>query len=464
MRKYIYPLLAILLLPLAATSCSDDEVTTELSENCYISAFSLGSLKRSIYGVTLAGQDSIYTITYSGALYPMTINHRTDSIVNLDSLPVRTQVDKVLPTVQFDGVLVWRKADITNLEDTTWNTYNSSDSIDFTEPLHFRVYSATGNSSRTYTVQVNVHQQEGDSTVWNAVEKKAPLSGMGRRKAVVWDGKLTLLAENGTGGVACVQHPLSPLGDWTVLSVTGADGGVPATLQVQGNQLYMSTTDGRILVSTDAQTWTAAPHPAMAGLRLAAATDDCLYALVAGGLYRSNGSAWTAETLDDDAANLPVDFVNSVFYEMKSGLQRLTLVGRRNASDTSATVWAKSWPTGGEAMAGWTYYTPNRADKYRCPMLDNLCVVPYDGGLQALGGRSRDGRYVAMDSIFHSADHGITWKTYEEEDMNVEPALRAAAQTAHYITVAVDEDNYLWVVVDEQVWRGRINRLGFLKD
>ena len=96
-------------------------------------------------------------------------------------------------------------------------------------------------------------------------------------------------------------------------------------------------------------------------------------------------------------------------------------------------------------------------------MLQNLCVVPYDDGFQALGGRSMDGTYEAMDSIRHSSDHGISWKTYDNDDMNVDKAIQNAAKTAQYITATVDEKNFLWIVIDNQVWRGRINRLGFLR-
>ena len=52
---------------------------------------------------------------------------------------------------------------------------------------------------------------------------------------------------------------------------------------------------------------------------------------------------------------------------------------------------------------------------------------------------------------------------YEEDDMKVDPALRTAAQGAQYLTAAVDDEKFLWVMVDNKVWRGRINRLGFLR-
>ncbi|MBQ8968389.1 MAG: hypothetical protein IJ064_01455 [Bacteroidaceae bacterium] len=464
MKRYTHWWLLALCLPLFISSCSDDEAVALPSENCYISSFTLGSLQRTIYGLTLAGNDSIYTSVFSGGAYPMTIDQRTGLIQNTDSLPVRTRVDRVLTTVVFDGVLAWRRADISQLEDTTWTTYSSADSLDLTSPLHFRVYAASGNSSRTYTVQLNVHQQDGDSTVWNRVPTASPLTGMGARKAVVWGGQLNILALDATGALCCVSRPLDTVGDWTTDIATGATQADPTTLQVQGDTLFLSTTDGRVLSSTDARTWATAPYTTRTGLRLVAASNSRLYALADGKMWSSAGGDWTEETLDSEPDCLPVDQLQSVSYTLRNGTPRVLLVGRRQPTDDYATLWAKAWEGEGETAAPWQYYVPNGADKFRCPMLENLCILPYDGGLQALGGRSRNGDFVAMADILHSADHGITWKKYEEDDMKVDPDLRAAAQTADYLTAAVDADNYLWVVVDTEVWRGRINRLGFLKN
>ena len=67
-KKHIYALLfALMALPFVLGSCkTDDDDATEASDVCYISKFSLGSLKRIIYGQTTAGMDSIYTTSFSG--------------------------------------------------------------------------------------------------------------------------------------------------------------------------------------------------------------------------------------------------------------------------------------------------------------------------------------------------------------------------------------------------------------
>lgn len=460
MRKYILFLLTVMVVPMLFISCADNEETVEYSEDCYIQSFSLGQLKRRIYGVTAEGMDSIYTTSFSGSSFIMSIDQRNLTIENMDSLPIRTQVDKVLATIGFEGLLVWRKADITNAEDTIWNTYSTTDSIDFSEPLHFRVYSASGLSHRTYKVKVNIHQQQGDSTVWDSIGRVESLSGMGARKAVEWNGQMVVLAENG-GKLTYLQHPKAAMGDWVAVTTTGTEGAMPETLQKQGSRLYVNTTEGVVLESKNAVDWVVAPHQAMQGLQLVAASDDYLYALAEGRLYRSNGGEWTEEQLDDDASLLPLVQINSAYYSLNNGMPRLILVGAQNETDSVATVWAKSWEKGAEDQAEWIYYTPNQADEYRLPMFSNLCIVPYDNGLQAFGGRAPKDDRAAMEVILHSQDHGITWKTYVNNDMQVDSRLQEDAQTAQCITAVADSDNFLWIFADDKVWRGRINRLGF---
>lgn len=464
MKKYIYPLfLATLVVPLLLMSCSKDDEEVEVTETCYISQFTLGSLKRSMYTKTKAGMDSIYTTTFAGTYFPMTIDQRALTIENLDSMPVRTRLDKVLTNVTFTGLLYWRPADLTNVEDTTWQTYSNTDSLDMTKPLHFRVISSSGLSGRTYTVKLNVHQQRGDSTTWHNLGAVEAMSQVKERKLLLFSEWMYIIGRKADGSMTCVRRLEKLTDDWTSLSVTGAEGGLPNTIQMKNDTLFMSTTDGRVLTSTDITNWTDSNLPKIPGLTLVGASEDYIYALCNQKLYRGNDTTWTEEPLDDSNENLPTEELNSTLRFLPDGSRILMLIGSRKPTDTAATVWSKRWAQDEETTETWMYYSPNEANKYPCPMLKSLCIEYYDGGLQALGGESRDGRYAAMDSIFHSSDYGVAWKTYEGNDMPVDDELRMQAQGATYFSTTIDRNNYLWVLMDDKLWRGRINRLGFLR-
>ncbi len=463
MKKYTYLLLLALAMPLVLASCLSDE-ETETDDYCYISGFTLGSMKRTLFTISTDGVDSAYTTTFAGSLFPMTIDQRALTIENKDSLPLRTVVNKVLTTISYEGGLIWRTTNPTD-EDTLWTTYSSSDSLDFTEPLDFACIATNGDSYRTYTVTLNVHKQKADSTIWNNLGEADALEGMGARRAICIDGQIRVLGEDGSGSLACAQHPMGTSGDWVTLQTSGTYGADVNTLQQQGSSFYLSTTGGEVLKSSDAVDWTSAGVPAEEGLQLVAASPSRLYALLDGKLMSSDGGPWQEESLDDDSQYLPSRQVYSFSYLLPDGQNRLMLVGARdNEEDLTCMVWAKTWDeTSEEPASTWMFYVPNGTDKRRCPVMEDLNVVAYDDGFLAFGGASRDGRYAAMDSVLYSRDHGITWKPYDDYDMDVDPLIQEAAQNAQYICSTVDDDQFLWLFVDKEVWRGRINRLGFLR-
>ncbi len=459
-KAYVYLLMALVVAPFVLGSCmTDEEDNTEYTDQCYISAFSLGNLKQRHFTKNSEGKDSVFYTTFVGGSFPMTINQRTDTIENLDSLPLHACVDRVLVTASYTTGLAWRKADLTGLEDTTWTVYNSEDSLDFTTPLHFVAIAANGVNKRQYVVKLNVHKQRGDTTVWSQQEQVPESYATTQRRAVVMDSKLLMLQNNADGQLQCAVRSTRSGAQWAMHNTTLSNA-LPTTLQKHGNTLFMSLQDGSVVQSTDGMAWSAAAYPRVDGLQLVAAGEGRLYAMCNGMLMSSDGGEWTQELLDDEADNLPEHEIQSNSYTMPNGQQRLLLVGQR---DGKTVIWAKAWDQNKEEQEVWMYYTPNGHNRYALPPLAGLNVLPYDGGFLALGGAARDGSQKAMQQGLLTPDHGLTWKSAESSGLNIDSAIQEAAQAARHIAVAVDDDNYLWVMVDGQVWRGRINRLGFLR-
>ncbi len=437
MKNYALLILAFVVAGTSLTACFDDD-DTSYDDYCYISAFSLGTLKRTLWTYDADGEDSTYSASFSGTLYPMTIDQRALTIQNLDSLPTRTKLDKVLATVEFEGVLAWRKAELTAEDDTTWTTYDSSDSLDMSEPLHFAVIAGNGNSYRTYTVKVNVHQEEGDSTVWSTVEDM-PAAGT---KAVVWSERLGVYTSD---VLTYISRPLDCNSEWVSSETTGAEGADVSTLRKTTDRLLMSTSAGQIIESTNALDWTEASYPQADGLMLVAATDEVVYALVGGQLMSSDGGDWVSQTLDESAAYLPNSQVHSFAYDMPNGTSRVMIVGSREGEDDeTCEVWATT--TGND----WMRYTPNAADKRRLPVMESLNVVSYDSGFLALGGATRNGVYAALDSVLYSADNGVTWVPYANDDMLIDSEMQEAAASAQTICAASDDESYFgWPSIGE---------------
>lgn len=154
------------------TSClnSDVEEVTYSSETS-ITSFSLGTLHVKRVGKDSKGEDSTYTDTISMANYPFTINQAMRTIENKDSLPVGTDISRVITNITADSnYILYGKITSKGAEakDTLWT---STDSINFSfapsEGLTFKVLAYSGVVGKAYHVKVNVHTQEPDSLQWN---------------------------------------------------------------------------------------------------------------------------------------------------------------------------------------------------------------------------------------------------------------------------------------------------------
>ena len=160
-------ILLLLTTALLASSCLNDNDSSSTNYNdAAISAFSIGTLKRTVHTTTKAGADSTYITTVTGSNYNFEIDQTTHRIFNTDSLPLGTNVSRVLTTITAynNGTILLK-----DMESDTLRYYQSSDSIDFTKPRKFHVYSYDGSGNTEYTVSVNVHQENPDAFVWTLV-------------------------------------------------------------------------------------------------------------------------------------------------------------------------------------------------------------------------------------------------------------------------------------------------------
>ena len=159
-KSFCWPLLLIVLAMLAI-SCSEDTTTVTTNDYCYIKSVTLGTVKRVITKRDRLGNFiSSTNAPFSGNTFAITIDQRTGTIENRDSLPYGSQLSAVIATITFEGAtLAYR----TKGTEDTWVGYNSIDSLDLTKPLELLLTNYDQQSSRTYTLNISVHKQEGDS-------------------------------------------------------------------------------------------------------------------------------------------------------------------------------------------------------------------------------------------------------------------------------------------------------------
>lgn len=438
--------MALVAMLAAACSGSSDVATTSSNDYCYIKSVTLGTVKRKTPSINTS---------YAAGTFLMTIDHRSLTIENRDSLPYGTLLDRVVVTIAFDGsVLTYREKG----SEAGWTAYSATDSLDLTRPLELHLTSNDNLSSRTYTLKVNVHKQEGDSISWEKLEGSDIFASMTDMKAITFEGKPLVVGKKEAGIVLAERSSAQQTGTWTETALAS----LPATTDVQTLRkcdgiLYVSTADGQIFTSSDARQWQQTGTTHSAGLTLVEKTDSYFYALSEGRMLCSvDATEWEEDLLDSPSNLLPTHGIRTLTMQQDNGNQRIIMLGEREDHDNSI-VWNKMWNENEkEPAARWTYFPVSPDNTIPCPILNYLNLIPYDGKCIALGGASTDGTIAALSQMYVSQDYGITWRP--STNMPLPAELNG---TEGCIAATVSIDNFIWIITKSQIWRGRLNKLGF---
>ena len=407
------------------TSClGDDNDDTVYTHDAGITSFSLGTLNNYVYVTSSTGSDSLVKTTVTGSNYKFFIDQLNHEIYNPDSLPYGTDVEHVICTIgsRSSGSVV-----IKNIDSDTLKYFNSNDSIDFSVPRTFFVYSNAGTDHAEYKISVNVHKEKPDDFQWTLVEDgtaTAPFNTDGYRRLIPF-GERMLTFE---GGNIYAASSWSERPQWNLLC---ADGTVQQLAGASSGRLFALSSTGSLIATTGSyDDWAA-------------------------------GITWVDEQVETaNAGNMPDQDVRlvSLHSNIDNSSCFLVLVGRNSrvsTTDDNVMVWGKVEEDGADGTdSEWFYYPQSVINKYPLPPLSNLQLVVYDDGILAFG-TTADGE---LSPLYFSRDNGITWP---ETTLLSLPEDFAPQGDAY--TMTVDSDNYLWLADGAQgkVWRGRLNRLGW---
>lgn len=448
MTRHFSSLAILAFAVLMLTSClgnDNDEVT--YYDDTAITAFQLGTVKVRHHTTAHDGvSDSVYTTTFAGTSYAFNIDQVNHTIYNPDSLPVGSDVSRVLASISAKNsgtvVMAYKAQDGSD----SLRYFSTADSLDFSKPVKARVYNMMRTAYREYTITVNVHQQNGDDFAWRQ-QSVDGLEQVGNRKLVAAGGTTYLFGVKDGQTVGYRRNGDS----WTALAVSPTlDADAYGNVIAKGSTL-VTLSGGNILSSTDGATWTTV-GAAGSITQLLGASPERLYALGGGGIMMStdNGASWTADTLDSDAGNLPAVDLNFVCRAstVNSGTYNLLLIGTR---ENETMAWSKVEENDANAeRQPWAFYNSDSYNRKTLPALNNLRVAGYGNGLVATGGN--------FSTVYYSPDFGLTWSA---EPTYALPML--FGRTDAEFALVRDADNYLYITRagSATVWHGRLNRLGW---
>ena len=417
------------------SSCLGDNDDTEIVyyDDTAITGLTLGTLKYT---------DKADTINASGC--KLQIDQYSGTITNApDSLPVGTN----LKEIKFASVYALNG----NVNNVYWKSavsdsitpFSMKDTLDFSQPRELYVFSSSGNFVKKYTVTIVAHKEIADTLIWNKFDIDNDIKNYTSVKTGICNNSLVVLGKTASG------TELKTLVDGSLKKMRSFSAN--ATMTTDGNTIYV-TDGGVIYSSSDAKNWNTVSADVKSVLGVCGKEMFALSNANKLMMSLDNGVSWKNDDIDDDARYIPSSDINFVSTATASNadVKRAFVIGNSSANSKKAEVWSKIVEDNTEKDQSWMYQKFNESNSYYLPRLSNLSVAAYDDNLFAIGGE--------CDKLYYSIDCGISWQQNKNFKLPKDFSATAAS-------IAVGDDYFIWIVCtgSGQVWKGRLNKMGWDK-
>lgn len=463
MKKYISWVGIFSMLFVFAACIGDDDETSYLTYNdTGITAFSLSAANQYLHTTGSQGQDSIYKKAVVVSDYVFYVDQENSLIYNPDSLPYGTDAKHIVLSISTKNS---GQIFLKNVANDSTFYYSATDSVDFSNPRTFQILSLSGNYYRNYTVKVNIHQQEGDDFNWHKLSTTSLFANMQAMKAFAAGGNVYLFGFDGTQTQLYQTSEDDGL-NW-LASNQLFDADAYKNVVTRGDDVFVLNA-GQILRMNAGQWTVMGSNSDVKQLVAASATE--LYAIGQDGkmmVSRNDGASWTTDAMDESNVLLPVNAISYSYQPLKTNddIDMVVMAGLRDETafpnDTTAVVWTKLVEYSDyHREYPWTYVDIADDNNYALPRLANLVIMSYDDGLLAMGGSGVGAcTKKGFDSFYYSQDGGITWKAPDY-------TLPADMNSSNVFTTIVDSQKYIWIICGQsgEIWRGRLNRMGWTKE
>ena len=441
--------MAALTLAAITVSCNDDDKFEYTASNdCIITAATLGTLVRTMHTTDSLGKDSTFKVSVTGSLYPMSIDQERKLIYNVDSLPLGTNIQKVtFTTINSIGSL-----SIKSLHTGNDTIFSISDSTDCSVPRTFTVHSPNGISKANYLMTVNVHKEAPDTMKWHKVATAvSEIKDLKNTRSFALNGALYLFGQkDGMTQLLSAQaddYLDGKVAQWTVSDLKTAVN--PQTIVRFNDVFYGVGAENQLISSVDGIAWENVATEFKAST-LVVAGSKMLIAMREGKFYSSeNAINWTADEVDSPAA-LPTDIATGACIASKidNTFESLIVVG---VKDGKNVVWKREIDLTGAETFPWVYLPASLSSSFNIADTHQTTLNVYDG-VTLMSGLTAENQ---LAPLYLSRDNGRTWKT----DLITTP--KGEAHDA--LAVTVDHNNFIWMFCGKsgEVWRGRLNRLGW---
>ena len=426
-----------------------------------------------------------------------TIDQVNSLIYNKDSMPFGTVIDfKVLVDIEFDNP--YGVNNFILIEATGDTVQTVTDSVDFSAPVMIIVTAYDGVIKKTYEAKLNVHQVNPDTLVWEKYADILPGKSFQEMKTIQYDDVFYMyVLENSV--YQLYRTDIRNMIDWEKLDLSGFPSHAKLSQMTRlADEWAVLSEEGVLYYSDNSRVWTPCdmdlnikavlgylPESKISGrkdvLCCIAETDSVLY-------YVTIDKQRTITKGNEVAESFPLSGFGQFHYETMY-YPRLVIAGGRDSKDMLSD---KAFATmDGLTWASLTYPLTTFLSR------EAAVTFYYDNNFFVIGGI--DGSGKALKDVNYSKDQGISWhntytvKVYVDETDDVDIVYEYDENADRYYynderayypmdkeymargfsSVFIDKNDFIWLFggkatqdtnVLNEIWRGRINRLGFDKD
>ena len=453
MKKVDWQLWIVGCWTLILSSClgtNDDNYDQWYLSNCLISSFSLQS-------DSVLGLENV----------KFTIDQVNGLIYNKDSMPYGTEINwKVICNVKFEYDIFPSAIEVLQAATGDSAAWNTKDSLDFRDYVRLDVFSQDKKYMKRYFAQLNIHQQAPDSMAWSWFSGRLLGKAIQEQKVIEQDNYFWMYVRS-SNGYELYRTPVVDKRTWTPESLTGFNEKNISLQQITEYEgiWYIPASDGSLYYSINKTEWEIADSSPVV---------KTLLGVINGNETGKSSSVLAAIIQEENTLNFatmnankqwekgvvvpekfPVTGFGVTSYETSFYWHLVIAAGKDINGRLSNAIW--------ETMNGliWVCSTDERYASFE--KREGVIVTHYDDKMFLIGGINASN--TAERDILYSQDRGITW-ALADSLMYFPESFRARG----YASVIVDKDNFLHLfggkennsanMLDE-LWSGRINRLGF---
>ncbi len=403
----------------------------------------------SLANVQHFGFDSVPEI----ADYIFYVDNFAGLIYNIDSLPFKTRIDSLIPSIVFFS----SNGDVLINDTLLWE---SGDVLDFSLPISLTNTSDDGKHQKKYQVKVNAHQINPDSMVMNALSSQFPTVSS-RNKTILYNGLFKAFFAPDTGSVISYTSTDQGL-SW---SADAPLSGLNDTIFIQSltefkGQYYLLGKQGKLYYSADLNQWSGSAdstkvvslYGKLEGRKFL--SEDVLVGIITdnnGDLrfarFTGESEGWEYGTVIP--GNFPLSEYALTQYKTVTEVPYISLLGGKN---DLGTLNGDSWST----MDGLYWIKVNTKPLLIEPR-QGASLFYYDDKMFYYGGLNSQG--VGDSTLYVSENHGMTWSAADTilQFYNINEGLA-------YQHVFIEEGKYIWIFggesgsISNKVWKGNIHR------